>query len=153
MSKSIKSNIKKVAQNACHRLGCKLQHDVPKEAELDSKCLCFNEFCDRRRRFKLVAKLQTEKLPGDLQDVECFFVPGFQFREEFLLLQLKCNLLVGSQDRTYSFRNARNREDAAQRLQRFVHWEVSFEEIFHRKFAMLALNVHGLRHGENYIGW
>jgi hypothetical protein len=78
-------------------------------------------------------------------------VTGFQSRVKFLLLQLKCNLLVGGHG-TYSFRNARNREDAAQRLQRFVHWEVSFE-IFHRKFAMLALNVHGLCHGENYIGW
>jgi hypothetical protein len=41
------------------------------------------------------------------------------FREECLLLQLKCNLLVGGQDDAYSFRNAR--EDAVQRLQRFVH--------------------------------
>jgi hypothetical protein len=32
----------------------------------------------------------------------------------------------------YSFLNARNREDAAQRLQRFVHWKVFFEETFHR---------------------
>jgi hypothetical protein len=43
------------------------------------------------------------------------------FCEESFLLQLKCDLLVGGQDRAYSFRNARNREDAAQRLQRFVH--------------------------------
>jgi hypothetical protein len=28
-----------------------------------------------------------------------------------------------------------NREDAAQRLQRFVHWEASFEETFHRRLA------------------
>jgi hypothetical protein len=34
--------------------------------------------------------------------------------------------------RSYSFRNARNREDAVQRLQRFVHCEVSFEATFHR---------------------
>jgi hypothetical protein len=73
-------------------------------------------------------------------------VAGFQFREGFLLLQLKCDLLVSGQDRAYPFRGARNREDAAQRLQRFMHWEVSFEEIFHRRFAVLALNVHGLRH-------
>jgi hypothetical protein len=39
------------------------------------------------------------------------------FREECLLLQLKCNLLVGGQDHAYSFRNAR--EDAVQRLQRY----------------------------------
>jgi hypothetical protein len=31
----------------------------------------------------------------------------------------------GGQDSAYSFLNARNREDAAQRLQRFVHWKVS----------------------------
>jgi hypothetical protein len=73
-------------------------------------------------------------------------VAGFQFREEFLLLQLKCDLLVGGQDCAYSFRNARNREDAAQRLQRLMHWEVSFKETFHRRFAVLALNDHGLRH-------
>jgi hypothetical protein len=53
------------------------------------------------------------------------------FREERLLLQLKCDFLVDDQDHTYSFQNARNCEDAAQRLQRFVHWEVSFEASFH----------------------
>jgi hypothetical protein len=53
-------------------------------------------------------------------------VAGFRFREKFLLLQLKCDLLVSSQDRAYSFRNVRNREDAAQRLQRLVQWEESF---------------------------
>jgi hypothetical protein len=79
---------------------------------------------------------------GDLQNVEYLFVAGFQFREEFVRMQLKCNLLVGDQDRAYLFRNARNREDAAQRLQRFGHWEVSFEETFQRRFAVLALNVH-----------
>jgi hypothetical protein len=41
------------------------------------------------------------------------------FREEFLLLQLKCNLRVGGQEHGYSFRDSRNREDAAQRLHRF----------------------------------
>jgi hypothetical protein len=56
-----------------------------------------------------------------------------------------CDLLVVGQNRAYSFRNVRNCEDAAQRLQRFVHWEVSFEETFHPRFAVLALNVHGLR--------
>jgi hypothetical protein len=84
-------------------------------------------------------------------------VAGFQFREEFLLLQLKCDLLIGAQDRAYSFRNGRNREDAAQRLQRLAHWEVSFEETFHRRFAVLALNVHGLRDGSKpyrfSLGW
>jgi hypothetical protein len=78
---------------------------------------------------------QTEKLPGDLQDPEYLFVAGFRFREEFLLLQLKCDLFVGGQDRAYSFRNARNREDAAQRLQRFVYWEVFFDETFHRAYS------------------
>jgi hypothetical protein len=53
---------------------------------------------------------------------------------------------VGARDRANSFRNSRNREDAAQRLHRFVHWEVPFEETFHRRFALLALNVHVLRH-------
>jgi hypothetical protein len=79
---------------------------VPKKVELDSKCFCFKEFAERR--FELVAKLQTEKLSGDLQDAEYLFVAGFQFREEFLLLQLKCDLLVTGQNRAYPFRNARN---------------------------------------------
>jgi hypothetical protein len=42
-------------------------------------------------------------------------------------------------------------KDAAQRLQRFVLWEVSFEETFHRRFIVLALNVHGLRHKSKTI--
>jgi hypothetical protein len=36
-------------------------------------------------------------------------------------------------------------EDAAQRFQRFVHGEIPFEATFHRRFALLALNVHELR--------
>jgi hypothetical protein len=47
---------------------------------------------------------------------------------------------------TSTLRNARNREDAAQRLQRFVHWEVSFEETSHHRFAAVGLDVHGLHH-------
>jgi hypothetical protein len=93
-----------------------------------------------------VLNSQTAKLPGDLQDAEYLFMAGFQFREEFLLLQLKCDLLVDSQDRAYSFQNARNCEDAAQRLQMFVQWKVSIEETFYHRFAVLALNVHELRH-------
>jgi hypothetical protein len=57
-------------------------------------------------------------------------VAGFKFCEEFLLLQLKCDVLVNGRNRAYAFRNVRNREDAAQRLQRFVHWEVSFQKTF-----------------------
>jgi hypothetical protein len=107
-----------------------------KKTELDSECLYL----------ELAAKLQTEKLPGDLQNAQYLFVAGFQFREKCSPLQLKCDLLVGGQDRADSFRNARNREDAAQRLQMFVHREISLEETFHRRFAVLALNVHGLDH-------
>jgi hypothetical protein len=54
--------------------------------------------------------------------------------EECLLLQPKCDLLVGGQDHAYSDRNDRNYEDAAQCLQRFVHWEVSFEVTSHGRF-------------------
>jgi hypothetical protein len=61
------------------------------------------------------------------------------------LLQLKCDFLVCDQDHAYLFRNAQNCEDAAERLQRFVHWKVSFEETFHRGFVILALNVYRLR--------
>jgi hypothetical protein len=46
-----------------------------------------------------VLNSQTAKLPGDLQDAEYLFMAGFQFHEEFLLLQLKCDLLVGSENR------------------------------------------------------
>jgi hypothetical protein len=37
-----------------------------------------------------------------------------------------------------------------------VHWEVFFKETFHRRFAVVALNVHGLRRfaiDENHIGF
>jgi hypothetical protein len=77
---------------------------VSKKAELDSECLRFDEF--HERRFEFAAKLQTEKLPGDLQNAEYLFVAGFQFREELLFLQLKCDLLFSGQNRAYSFRNA-----------------------------------------------
>jgi hypothetical protein len=56
------------------------------------------------------------------------------FREECLLPQLKCDLFVGGQDHTYSFRNPRNGKDAVQRLL----CEVSFEATFHHRFAVLA---------------
>jgi hypothetical protein len=128
----------------CHGLQCKFQHDVPKKAELDSDWLCFHEFPEWR--FELAAKQQTEKLSGDLQDAECLFVAGLQFCEEFLVLQLKCDLLVGVQDGAYSFRNARNREDACTTFTTVLHWEVPFEETFYRRFAVLALNVHRRHH-------
>jgi hypothetical protein len=110
---------------------------------------CFKGF--RETRFELAVKLQTEKLPDDFQDAE--YLAGFQFREEFLLLQIKCDLLVAGQDPTYSFRGARNREDAAQRLQSFVHWKVSFEETFHSRFAVLALMSTGFAIDQNHIGF
>jgi hypothetical protein len=96
--------------------------------KIPARISVFNKF--HERRFELAAKLQTEKLAVDLQNAEYLFVADFQFREKLLLLQLKCDLLIGGQDRAYSFRNARNREDAAQRLQRFVHWEVSLRKLF-----------------------
>jgi hypothetical protein len=109
-------------------LQCKLQHDVAKKVELNLESSVLTNFLSGVLN---AANLQTEKLPGDLQNASTLFVAGFQF----LLLQLNCDLVVGAQDRTYSFRNARNREDAAQRLQRFVHWEVSFEGTLHCRFT------------------
>jgi hypothetical protein len=41
-------NIKEGVRNACHRFQCKLQYDVSKKAKLDSECLCFDEFPERR---------------------------------------------------------------------------------------------------------
>jgi hypothetical protein len=68
-------------------LECKLQHHVAKKAELDSEYLCFDQF--PQPHFQLAAKLQTEKIPCDLQNAEYLFVAGLQFREELLFLQLK----------------------------------------------------------------
>jgi hypothetical protein len=54
----------------------------------------FDDFPERR--FKLTAKLQTEKLPGDLQNSEYLFVASFQFREELnavFLLAAKTTLI------------------------------------------------------------
>jgi hypothetical protein len=125
VSKSIKWNIKEVVQNACHRLQSKLQHD--EKAKLDSECHCFDEFPELRFKF---ANWETPRWCARRR-----VVTGSQFREEFLLLQLKYDLIGSDQDRAYLFRNARNGEDAAQRLQRFVHWEVSFEETLHCRFT------------------
>jgi hypothetical protein len=76
-----------------------------------------------------VLNSQTEKLPGDLQNAQYLFVAVFKFREEFLLLQLKCNLLVDGQDRANAFQTLK----IAKMLQKFLDWEVSFEEIFYRR--------------------
>jgi hypothetical protein len=89
---------------------------------------CFNMTCPRKQNsiqnasvltnfLSGVLNSQTEKLPGDLEDAEYLFMAGCQFREEFLFLQLKYDLLVGGQDRIYSFRHGRYREDAVQYLQ------------------------------------
>jgi hypothetical protein len=76
-------------------------------------------------------------------------VAGFQFHEEFLLLQLKCSLLIGGQDRAYSFRNARNRQNAT-KVRALGN---IFEETYHGRFALVVLNIHGLRHRSKlYIG-
>jgi hypothetical protein len=119
-----------------------LQHNVPKKVELDLDCLCFEEF--GKPNYKIRNSQVTYK------------TANAQFRGEFLPLQLKC-ALVGGQDRAYSFRNTRNHKDAVQLLHLFVHWNVCFKETFHRRFAMLALNVHGLRHRSKsyrfYPGW
>jgi hypothetical protein len=48
------------------------------------------------------------------------------------------------QDHVYSFRNARNSEDAAQRSQ--GSYIGSFDETLHGRFPVLALNVHGFCH-------
>jgi hypothetical protein len=73
-------------------------------------------------------------------------VAGFQFREGFLLLQLKCDLLVSGQDRAYPFRGARNREDVAQRLQRFMHWEVSeIVKMLHNVYKGSCIGKYPLR--------
>jgi hypothetical protein len=99
------------------------------KTELDSEC--FDEFPEQR--FELATKF-----PGDLQDL---FVAGFQFREEFLL-QLKCDLFVGGQDRAYSFANVRNLENDAQSVQRSCIRKYPLR----KPFTVDLPNVHGLRH-------
>jgi hypothetical protein len=69
-----------------------------------------NEFPEQRSEF--AAKLQTE-------NSQAICKTPSTFRGWFSI----CDLLVVGQNRAYSFRNARNCEDAAQRLQRLVHWE------------------------------
>jgi hypothetical protein len=76
------------------------RREVSKKSELNLECICFDENPERRGVLNSQANY---KLPGDLQNDQ--FVAGFQFREEFFLLQLNCDLLVGDQDRAYSFRN------------------------------------------------
>jgi hypothetical protein len=127
MSKSIQED----TQNAYHRLQYKLQHDVSKKAELESECLCFDEFLERR--FERAAKPQPEKLPGDLQEIEYWFVVGF-------LLQLKCQIF------SLALIHFETPKIAKMLHNVYKVGEVSFEETFHRTFAVLALNVHGLRH-------
>jgi hypothetical protein len=63
------------------------------------------------------------------------------FCEESFLLQLKRDLLVGGQDRAYSFRNARR---CCTTFTKVRAWSV--EANFHRRFAVVALNIHELRH-------
>jgi hypothetical protein len=86
-------------------------------------------------------KLDRHPLSDDLEK-RCVFskIAGFQFCEEFLLLQLKCNLLGDGQDRAYSFRNVRRREDAAQRLHCIGKYPLR------KPFTVLARNVHRFHH-------
>jgi hypothetical protein len=62
----MKWNIKEVARNACHRLQCKLQYDVSKKAELDSKCLCFHKFPERLFE-RNEAEIKHRDLRGEFQ--------------------------------------------------------------------------------------
>jgi hypothetical protein len=118
VSKNIKWN-----QKICSK--CLPSFAMPKKAELDAECLCFDEFPERR--FELV---NCKTTTGNLQHAEYFVRDWFSI-----------SWRISSATTMRS-----SREDAAQRLHRFVHWEVPFEESFHRRFALLALNVHVLRH-------
>jgi hypothetical protein len=120
-------------------LQCKLQHDVAKKVELNLESSVLTNFLSGVLN---AANLQTEKLPGDLQDAEYLFDSGFQFREEFLLLSRKCDLRVGGQDRAYSKRPKSRRCCTTFTKVRALGSIFSF----HRRFAVLALNVHGLRY-------
>jgi hypothetical protein len=50
-------------------------YDISKKAKLHQECLYFDEYSDRL--FEIAVKLQTEKLPGDLQDAEHLLVRGW----------------------------------------------------------------------------
>jgi hypothetical protein len=82
-----------------------------------------------------VLNLQTEKLPGDL-----LFVVGFQFRYEFLLL----TKMRSSNRRIRSRLSISKRSKSRKCCTTFTKVR-ALEETFHSRFAVLALNVHGLR--------
>jgi hypothetical protein len=63
---------------------------------------------------------------GTILTILCCYVTVLDFARSVFF----CDLLVGGQDHAYPFRNARNPEDAVQRLQWFVHYEISFEPTF-----------------------
>jgi hypothetical protein len=65
-------------------------------------------------------------------------VIGFQFRDEFLLLQLNCDLLVGGEDRAYSFRE----------IAKMLH---NVYKTFDRRFAVDQNHISFLQVGESHL--
>jgi hypothetical protein len=90
-----------------------------------------------RRKSNGLFNSQTEKLPGDLQDAEYLFVAGFQFREEFLV-QLNAISRWRPRSRLFISQSPKSRR-CCTTFKWFEDWEVSFEETFHRRFVVLAL--------------
>jgi hypothetical protein len=88
---------------------------------------------------------QTEKLSDDLQDAEYLFVAGFQFREKIFLVQIAL-FHFETPEITKMLHNV-------YKVSCIGIWEVFFEETFHRRFAVLALNVTGFAIDQNHIGF
>jgi hypothetical protein len=72
-------------------LQCKLQHHAPKKAELDSECRGFDEFPELRFEFAATLEMRNSQVICKTK-----FVAGFQFREEFLLLELNAVFLLAT---------------------------------------------------------
>jgi hypothetical protein len=82
-------------------------------------------FCEfPERLFELAANYKLRnfqviyKTPSTCSTLVFNFVKNFFFCHENAIFALAAKIAL--------IRNARNHEDAAQRLQRFAHWEVSF---------------------------
>jgi hypothetical protein len=73
------------------------------------------------------------------------------FREECLLLQLQCDLFVGGQDHSYSFGNARNREDGKYPLRQPFTVDLPCYRWMSTGFAVDQSHIGFLQVGERHL--
>jgi hypothetical protein len=103
--------------------------------------LCFGEFPERR--FELGTKLQTEKLAVDLQNGEYLFVLIFNFVTSSLQLAI---FSLAAKIALIHFEMPEITKMLHNVYKGSCTGKYIFEETFHSRFTVLALNVHGLRH-------